>query len=151
MDLLQLGCNVSLTFLLSFHQEIDLLFFSQNIVRVNLPGQNRSDDPSACAWLGSDQPSQTAAQFGSLLCAHNLEINPPWETPTHPGDLHVPRELPPPLSDKSHVQPGSGIQELGAKLLRPYSPLMVADVTPPALPDSGQDPPSCPAGFWAGS
>lgn len=65
-DLLQLGFYVSLTFLLSFHQEIDLLFFCENIIGVNLPRQNQSDDHRfRVAWLGPAVSDSSSAHVSS--------------------------------------------------------------------------------------
>lgn len=59
-DLLQLGLYVPLTFFLSLHQEIDLLFFRENIIGIDLPRQNPSDTPltQVMARLCSPNPLQ---------------------------------------------------------------------------------------------
>lgn len=67
-DLLQLGLYVLLALFLGFHQEIDLLFFGENIIRVDLPRQNPSDNPLAqvMAWPCSPNPLQETQVWVAL-------------------------------------------------------------------------------------
>lgn len=67
-DLLQLGLYVPLTLFLGLHQEIDLLFFRENIIGINLPRQNPSDNPLAqvTAWPCSSNPLQESQVWVAL-------------------------------------------------------------------------------------
>lgn len=59
-DLLWLGLYVLLTLFLGLHQEIDLLFFCENIIGINLSRQNPRDNALAevMEWLCSPNPLQ---------------------------------------------------------------------------------------------
>lgn len=76
-DLLWLGLYVPLTLFLGLHQEIDLLFFGENIIRIDLPRQNPSDNALApvMAWLCSPNPSQESQVWVALGRFNNTGKN----------------------------------------------------------------------------
>lgn len=66
-DLLQLGFYVSVAFLLSFHQEIDLFFFCENVVGVNLPRQRRDGqgrEETSGTWMFWEEKLPEQPQHG---------------------------------------------------------------------------------------
>lgn len=76
-DLLWLGLYVPLTLFLGLHQEIDLLFFGENIIRIDLPRQNPSDNALApvMAWLCSPNPPQESHVWVALGRFNNTGKN----------------------------------------------------------------------------
>lgn len=74
-DLLWLGLYVPLTLFLGLHQEIDLLFFCENVIRIDLPRQNPSANALAqvMAWLCSPNPPQESQVWVALSRFNNTE------------------------------------------------------------------------------
>lgn len=94
-DLLWLGLYVPLTLFLGLHQEIDLLFFRENIIGINLPRQNPSDNSLAevTAWLCSPnllQESQAwvaLGRFNNSPQTASSEHSQTWPQRGDPGFL----------------------------------------------------------------
>lgn len=90
-DLLQLSSDVSLTFFSGFHQEVNLLFLSKNVIRVHLPTEIGVRSPSrwGCCCLRAAQICSTtrAAGMEAKAAAHSTALSfgvtesqsPAWE------------------------------------------------------------------------
>lgn len=90
-DLLQLSSDVSLTFLSGFHQEVNLLFLSENIVRIHLPTEIGVRTPSqwghCCLRVAQICSMHTVLHrqgswAGNEGCSPGA-LRPPWESQHH--------------------------------------------------------------------